>query len=731
MRSVLTRPVLLAALALPVTPAWAAPGPAGPDQPSPGPEAMAPSSMPKTLVTGESGAAGTLANPFPAAVEGTRIYAGKKATLLDFDALPQVQTDNYRQALARTPGLLVSELSNNSLLSLTSRGIGDPHETQNLLVLKDGIPFVADLYGYPTVYYAPPFESLDRLEFIRGGASLIYGPQPGGALNYVTHLPRRDRPFAIRSQQLFGSYHLYTTHTLVEGTVGRVGYLATFDHRQGDSFRRLNSDFEVDSGSARLTWEAGEDGRWTFDFDGTRTDSGEPGGLTFATGPGALNYDEDRRQTQKPHDRIRVERYLPSVTYERDLGTDTLVTARLWGGSFERSSQRQQGDGFGTVGGLREANNIDVHQYYTFGSDFRARHDWQLAGGQHTLAAGVGTYWSDAPIRREQGATADAETGALVRASQRDSVSGSVFAENLFHFGPLSLVPGFRLDTIHQGITETFNLARPNALLEDSHLEVVPLVALGATWRLGERHELFGNVSQGYKAATYADAIPVDANNAAVSDDLQPGRTWTYEVGFRGRPTPWFNYDASVFLIDYDDRFGRVLVPGTQQVRLDNVGRSINQGVDVAVEVDVVGWLDQQRGTRLGEDWGSLSLYANASLLDARFVSGPLDGRTPQYAPDSMIRSGLLYRLGRRARVGFLGTFVDAHYANDTNDAHWLIPGYMVWDLTAEVELWTDHLKVIAGLNNVFDEDYYSRIRSNGVDPAIGRNGYVGLSLAY
>lgn len=731
MRSVLPHSVLLAALAVPAMPALAAPDPAGPEKPVTGPEAMAPVSMPKTLVTGEADSAGAVADPFLGEVEGTHIYSGKKATVLDFDALPQIQTDNYRQAFARTPGLLVSELSNNSLLSVTSRGIGDPHETQNLLVLKDGVPFVADLYGYPTVYYAPPFESLDRLEFIRGGASLIYGPQPAGALNYVTHVPRRDRPFGIRTQHIFGSYNLYTTHTLVDGTVDGVGYLATFDHRQGDSFRRSNSDFDVNSGSARLTWTDGQDGRWTFDFDGTSTDSGEPGGLTFATGPGALNYDDDRRQTQKLHDRVRVQRYIPSMTYERDLGTDTLVTGKLWGGYFERYSKRQQGDGFGTVGGLRDANNIDVHEYYTFGSDFRARHDWQLAGEQHTLAAGVSTYWSDAPIRREQGATADADAGALVRSSARDTASGSFFAENLFNFGKLSLVPGFRLDTIHQGITETFNVARPNALLEDSNLEVVPLVALGATWRLPGRNEFFGNVSQGYKAATYADAIPVDANNATVSDNLQPGRTWTYEVGFRGQPTRWFTYDASVFLIDYDDRFGRVVVPGTQQVRLDNVGRSINQGVDVAVEADVVGWLDQVRGTDHAANWGSLSLYANASLLDARFVSGPLDGRTPQYAPDYLIRTGLLYRLGQRARVGFLGTFVDAHYANDSNDANWLIPGYMVWDLTAEVELWKNHLKVIAGLNNVFNEDYYSRIRSNGVDPAIGRNFYAGLSLAY
>ena len=245
--------------------------------------------LPKVNVVGESDADNVVTHPFPAEVEGTKVYSGKKVTVLDFDALPQIQSDNYRQAFSQIPGLMVSELPNASLLSLGYRGIGDPHESQNLLVLKDGMPFVVDLYGYPTVSFAPPFESVDRLEFIRGGASLMYGPQPSGALNYVTHQPRRDRPFALRTQHVLGSYGLYTTHTLIDGTDGKLGYLVSFDHRQGDSFRRQNGDFEINSGSIRLVYDATAETRWTLDMDATASDSGEPGGLTLKTGAGLLN----------------------------------------------------------------------------------------------------------------------------------------------------------------------------------------------------------------------------------------------------------------------------------------------------------------------------------------------------------------------------------------------------------------------------------------------------------
>jgi len=35
------------------------------------------------------------------------------------------------------------------------------------------------------------------------------------------------------------------------------------------------------------------------------------------------------------------------------------------------------------------------------------------------------------------------------------------------------------------------------------------------------------------------------------------------------------------------------------------------------------------------------------------------------------------------------------------------------------------------GINNVFDEDYYSRIRDDGIDPGADRNFYVGATVRF
>ena len=708
----------------------------------------APVKLPTVVVTGESEAAGTIQPAFLPAVAGTRIFSGKKATVVDFDALPSIVNSNYRQAFSQTPGLLVSELANPSLLSLGSRGIGDPHETQDLLVLRDGVPFVVDLFGYPSVYYAPPLESVDRLEFIRGGASLLYGPQPGGALNYVTHQPRQDRQFSARSQHIFGSDSLYSTYTAVDGTVGRVGYLGSFDHRQGDSFRKSNSDYRLDGGSLKLVLDADRESRWIFGFDVFNADSGEAGGLTHGTavptGGAVFNYGADRTATQNLFDRVRVERLAPSLTWQRDFEAGTSAEVKLWGGYYRRFSKRQTDTGFGTLNAVPVAdadgnrdNLLTLHEYYTFGTDARVRHDWSAGNNDHTLTAGFMTYYSDSPFSVRRGETPNANDGVLRQQSQRGSAYGSIFAENKFTFGKLSVVPGFRLETIHQHITEQVNLGTgeglvPKAVLSrDSYVEVVPLVALGLAYDLGRGHEAYANGSQGYKAKQYTDAVPLGTTDT-VSANLEAAHTKTYEVGLRGRPRPWLTYDTSLFWIDYDNRFGRV---GSN---LQNVGRSVNKGWDLAVELDLLGLYDERTGAVAARDL-AFSLYGNLELLDARFEFGPLTGKTPQYAPDHVLRTGAILRSKRWGKVGLMGTFVDAHWANDNNGlfnagnpaSSGYIPAYMVWDLTAELKLHRDQVTLLAGINNLLGEDYYSRIRSNGVDPAYGRNYYVGVSVKF
>jgi Fe(3+) dicitrate transport protein len=126
----------------------------------------------------------------------------------------------------------------------------------------------------------------------------------------------------------------------------------------------------------------------------------------------------------------------------------------------------------------------------------------------------------------------------------------------------------------------------------------------------------------------------------------------------------------------------------------------------------------------------------NGSLLDAeitRSVTADLVGNTPAFAPEYLFRTGLMY-YNDRVKLTLVATLVDEQYWQDSNlprgtgeaqiDA--VIPSYQVVDLTGEYRLnrsWT----LYGGINNLLDEDYYSRVRNDGIEPAPERMFYAGF----
>jgi Fe(3+) dicitrate transport protein len=675
--------------------------------------------LPTVVVTGESEYDAKVQPAFLPPVEGTRIYSGKKTSVLDFDALPPIVNNNYRQALALTPGLLLSE-ETTPLVSIGYRGLA-PHRAQFMQLLKNGIPIHADMFGYPEAYYTPPLDTVDRMEFIHGGASLMYGPQPGGALNYVTHLPRRDARFSGGSSQIFGSDGLYSTFNYATGTEGRLGYYAYYNHRQADGFRQANSDVNLHTGSVKLVLDADTDSRWIFAFDGYQEDHGEPGGLSFTAGP---NYNVNREATTRFNDRFRLERYFPSLTWEKDFSEGTKLELRGWGGYYSRFSKRQTGGGFGTVA-VGAGNTIEFQEFYTAAAEARLRHDWQTGEHTHTFAGGVMLYHLNSPRLDKTGTTPTADDGAIARDTDREMLYAPVFLENKFAFGKFSITPGLRLENISQNVRENINTAKaPGTLGVKDAFSFVPLVGLGLEYELKPKVSAYANASQSYRPPIFTEAVPTGAGTV-VNNDLAEGSSWQYEIGLRGNPRPWLTWDTSLFHLDFDNQIGTV------GATVQNVGRAIHQGWEGALELDLVGLYDQARGSDIAYRWGSFSLYGNAMLLDAEFKSGANKGKTPQYAPEYIIRTGFNYRWRERVKVSLLGTFVNDHFADDGNTAAFQVPAYMVWDLTAEFKIYQDKVSVVAGLNNLFNEDYYSRIRGDGIDPGYGRNFYAGLSFKF
>lgn len=664
--------------------------------------------------------------PFLPDTQGTKINVGKKTTVLDFDSLPRITANNYRQALAQAPGLILSE-ETTPLISIGYRGLA-PHRSQFTQVLKDGIPIHADQFGYPEAYYAPPLDTVDRIEFTRGGAALMYGPQPGGALNYVTHRPRTDTKLGGSTLHTFGSNGYYSTFNYLDGTTGPLGYYGYYNRRKSDGIRSANSDYRLDAYSGRLVLGADTASRLIFTAELYKQENGEPGGLTFATGAGTVNYDTQRKTPSRLYDRFNLDRKALSLVWERDFSRGTFV-GRVWTIDYLRASRRQGGGGFGTLptGPGANTNTIERQQFDQFGAEARVRLDWGGNGG-HVFTAGAQFYRTQSPRTDSRGTDPDATAGNVRLKSERKILYTPVFAENLFRFGALSLTPGVRVEFIDQSVRELVNVTRTTTPLQNRDMRAaVPLFGLGAAYDLpAQKAQLYANASQSYRPMVFTEAVPNGATTV-VNADLAESRAIQYELGYRAQPARGLVLDASVFYLEFANQIGGITLPnGLTSVA--NVGRAVHRGVEFGASYDL--FARRAAPASVGAR-PALSVYANALLLDAKFKAGVTRGKTPQYAPRHVVRTGLIYARGDAFKLALTGTLSADSYADDGNTAQRYVPAYAVWDLTAEWRVSGTPLRLIGGVNNVFDEDYYSRVRPEGIDPAPRRNFYLGAALEF
>src|SRR5919106_6319401 len=184
-------------------------------------------------------------------VDGTRINAGKKTSFVNPEEFPAISNNDYRDVMATTPGIIVSEEPSSPIINFGYRGL-DSQRSEFMQVLKDGVSLKNEQFGFPETHYTPIVDAVERIELIRAGAALQFGPQPGGAINFVMKMPRQDAPFHFTTKNVFGSYGYYRNYTEIDGTVGPFAYFLYYDHRQQDGFQEANSDYHLNAGSPRF-----------------------------------------------------------------------------------------------------------------------------------------------------------------------------------------------------------------------------------------------------------------------------------------------------------------------------------------------------------------------------------------------------------------------------------------------------------------------------------------------
>lgn len=669
-------------------------------------------------------------------VDGPMITVTKKTSITKLDNIPTIVNNNIREVFSQTPGVYVAEQQAPGQVNLSYRGIGNPQESEYVGVFRDGIPLEGDWIGFPTLYVFPLPQTISQVQMIRGGSSLLYGPEPPPAINLVSE-PPSTKPLAGESENVVGSNSLFATFNRISGTQGHWDFLADANYRTTDG-QRDNGDSKLKGADFHVGYRPDERSYTALDLHAYDLDAGNAGLLTYP------QFLADPDTTATPHDRLWTQRYVLSLTHQHELGDDTDLVAKAWTGYQDQASRSQDRGPAPTTATLQD------EQFRFYGVDVRGVHHW---GRGNAFTVGTTLYHSDAPFRQWEAdsltadeydrhgnpclSPADVECEKLRQARSTDY--GAIFAENVFRLPHAwHIVPSIRLEREKVDIDETIKppfLQR--GLVDRSVTHTVPLLGIGIGNDFGHLNESYFNVSQGWRPVRYFDiASPFGNTDSTPLNDPDPTHVLSYELGVHGTPLPGLFYDVSLFQVNVRDRIEAQQVPNAPPGNTFNVntGDTRSRGFEGEVHYDFLAARDPHT-TR------HFSVFANLSLLDAKFTSSinPANiGNMPAFSPKYLARAGITYREDGKLKVALSAVSVASQYYSDANTpasppflTPAKVPSYTVADFSAD--WWVvPHIRLLGGISNLTDRVYYSRVFfSGGIDPAPGRTFYVGAAYEF
>ena len=653
-------------------------------------------------------------------VSGTQITVTKKTTVTKLDQIPTIIDNDQQQAFARSPGILVTEQQTPAQFNFSYRGLGNPQESEYVLVLQDGLPITTDWIGFPTLYYLPLYQSVSEIQVIRGGNSLLYGPEPAPAINFVSRTPVAGQPLSGYTEQVGGGYGLYSTYSMLEGSRGPFDFRLDFGDVTSNG-QRGNAGSNLLQTDLTVDYRPDDKQVLSLRLGAYRVTAGDPGRITYQ------QFEKDDSFSPTPYNHDWVERYSAVLQYTRHFEDGWLLEAKVWDTYQDLDSRTA--NSLSATGAPPSSTTVQEEEFFNVGGDLRLRKDW---GRGNALTFGGVVYHDDAPFRQwastDLYADRDNHTGTPILDQTRNSNYQAMFAENVFRLPwEIHIVPSVRVDHESVDVGETVRppfLTRP--LINVSADRWVPLWAVGIGNDFGRNNETYFNVSTGWRPLRYFDVASPFAN-------LQPGNAAdvthaiTYEGGVHGTPITGFWYDVGLFWIDFDNRIESVAINNLDVINV-NTGDTRHRGFEGELSYDFLAY----RKNSL-----HLTAFANLQLLDATFTSSVIPGqvgKTPAFAPGTVLKAGLTFRQDKRFNISLTAVSVSSEYWQDSDAGlptlPAKIPAYYTVDLAADYNI-THNLRLLFGVSNLTNQIYYSRVFQNGIEPAPGINGYAGLALGF
>lgn len=669
------------------------------------------------------------------------IYAGKKNEVIMIDSLDANKAiNNTRQILGRIPGLNIVETETGGFTAngIATRGL-NPSQSIEMNTRQNGYNISGDVFGYNEAYYLPPMEAVSRIEMVRGAASLQFGPQFGGMVNYVLNEAPKDKKIQVYSSETYGSNGLFNTFNSVGGTINKISYYGFTQFRTLQGWRPNSNQWQL-SAYGKLQYTASEKWNAGVEYTLLRNRIKMPGGLTdsmFKANPRTSF--RSRNWIKSPWNIVTAYSNIQlSDQTSLNIKTSLMISNRalVW---------RNEDGGPGALDEIDPATGHYVHREVenenmnNTTTEIRLLHTYHLGKMENSIGGGLRyTYaWFKKQSGGEGTTGSDFDlsiTGNYEKDLDFTTTNIAPFVENIFRLNDrFSITPGFRFEYLKSTSNGYKEADGVKLISNENRKRYIPLFGIGTEFKTSAYTNLYANISQAYRPISYSQISPVGVTSK-IDPDLKDASGFNSDLGYRGTIKNYLNFDIGLFYMAYNNRIGTVLINNTSgepYTLRTNVANSVHQGLESYVEFDFLKYMDQH--SKKG-----LSIFNSLALINAEYTSGEFKGNRVEAAAKYINRIGLTYsdkKLSGTIQMSNVGdAFGDATNERvSTDPVAGYIPAYSVFDASATYKMGSYSIK--AGINNIFDKQYFT-VRSDeypgpGIIPSVGRGFYVGISAKF
>ncbi|MCG2431915.1 TonB-dependent receptor [Aequorivita xiaoshiensis] len=685
-------------------------------------------------------------------VEGTAIYAGKKSEVVVMSNLTtNTATNNARQIYAQVVGLNIYENNDGGLqLNIGGRGL-NPNRTANFNTRQNGYDISADVLGYPESYYTPPADAIREIEVVRGAASLQYGTQFGGLINFKLKEPNIRKKVEWVSRQSLGSFNLFNSFNSLSGTVGKFGYYVYYNFKTGDDFRP-NSEFDSHNAYAHTDYKFTNNTKVAFEMSYLNYLAQQPGGLTDR------QFEEDPTYSNRTRNWFKVDWKLYSLRLDHSFSDKTDFSLNLFALDAYRKTVGFRENRVSQEDDLDSPRELVSGNFNNWGAEARFLTHYNLLNNENVLLLG-GKYYQSKNSER-QGPGSDGSDPDFNFANDKypnyprqsdfefPNLNIAVFGESIFNLSSkLSITPGFRFEYIKtqsEGEFKKINFdiaGNPilNENIEDNRNfdRAFLLLGVGMSYKPLRSLEMYANLSKNYRSVTFND-IRITNPSLVVDPNITDEQGYTFDLGARGRFGKYISYDIGGFFLSYQDRLGVIVreVSDIQEERFrGNIGDAVTYGLESFVDWNVMESFSTNSNFKM-------NYFVNLALTNSEYISSKennVEGNKVEFIPAINLKTGLGF-----GYKNFLGsaqyTYLSKQFTDATNSERDFesqsgivgeIPAYDILDISLAYTF--GNFKLESGINNVLNNSYFTRRATGypgpGILPSQSRTWYATLQI--